>query len=702
VTVDTAPIERPASDDVVVRPWYLRAVAAVPDRFALIALAGTIAVSICVQLSIFHPYTVFPLAAVLVAAGWRMVPRALPATSQQAIGVLVAITVAVVWFLANRHYYSELISIRRDPSIYTLRGFWLMNHSSPDVTLTQQLLDMRKSVKGLTLDFGGETGRLIRYMQSTTVVPGLIAVAGWFGGASLLFQANLLIGAACLVVLYAVARRLAGPWFGLIPPVALALCMPMAAFSRVAYTEPISMLVVLVGMLALTTAWKENRPLLWVLAGIGIGAACLCRIDGALAIVGAAAGLGALAGFAPSRESRRRALVGYLWFLVGAVPMYLLGWADLKFHSPGYLYALRDEFALLRFATIGVVLFALLLGVLPLTGVGRWLARHRVVVAWVLTVGAAVLLLAMALRPLFWTGHLPAGNGVSTAVANRQRAEGLPIDGTRNYNEQTVTWLSWYFGWPLVISGAIAVVAMVWRIVRRGDARLVLVFAVPAANALVYLNAAKITPDQIWAMRRFLPIIIPGLLLAFAWGAYELTRWLARRYPARSWLPAVVVPVGVAAMLVPAATAWGQMFTVREGAGQYNMVMASCAKVAPDNKVLLLGNAPTMGYYQPTYRNLCGAEVLVYNLRDEKQRALQIPAETVAKIAQLWGGTITVVTFKPNQVTWTQKPTAATVADDYQMWESTLSHPPARPRDESTVIYMGIVQPDGRVAPIKP
>ncbi len=196
------------------------------------------------------------------------------------------------------------------------------------------------------------------------MVPGLIAVAGWFGGSSLLFQANLMIGAAALVVMYAVARRLAGPWFGLVPPVALALCMPMAAFSRVAYTEPISMLVVLVGMLALTVAWKENRPLLWLLAGIGIGAACLCRIDGALAIAGAAVGFGALAGFAPQLESRRKALFGYLWFLAGAVPMYLLGWADLNFHSPEYLYALRKEFGLLRLATVGVVLFALLLGVL--------------------------------------------------------------------------------------------------------------------------------------------------------------------------------------------------------------------------------------------------------------------------------------------------------------------------------------------------
>ncbi len=149
MTVADAPVESaPQTHESPAPPWYLRALTAIPDRFAVIALASTIAVSICVQLSIFHPYTVFPLAAVLVAASWRMAPRALAANRQQAIGVLIAVTLAVVWFLANRHYYSELISVRRDPSIYTLRGFWLMDHPSPDVTLTQQLLDMRKQVKG--------------------------------------------------------------------------------------------------------------------------------------------------------------------------------------------------------------------------------------------------------------------------------------------------------------------------------------------------------------------------------------------------------------------------------------------------------------------------------------------------------------------------------------------------------------------------
>ena len=109
-----------------------------------------------------------------------------------------------------------------------------------------------------------------------------------------------------------------------------------------------------------------------------------------------------------------------------------------------------------------------------------------------------------------------------------------------------------------------------------------------------------------------------------------------------------------------------------------------------------------MGYYQPTYRNLCGSEVLAYVNRNAQNQVLPIPAETVAKIAQLWGDTVTVVTFKPEQVNWTQKPTAPVAADGYQMWESTLSRPPAYPRDESTEIYMGIVQADGRVAPIQP
>ena len=269
---------------------------AVPDRVLLLAVSAILATSVTVQLEIFHPYVLFPVFLVLAAALWRLVPTsgtlgrqvhgptgADPRTRSPwyAIGSVVAVVAVLSWMLVQRHFYSELLAVRRDPAIYTLRGFWLMDHASPDVTLTQQLLDIKRAVPAAGLDFGTETFRLTRYFQSTTVVPGLIAVAGWIGGPSLLLQGDVLIGGAALLCVYAVARRLAGPVLGLVPVAALGLSMPMVGFTRVAYTEPVSIIAVMACLLGLWQAARHRRPAGWLLAGVGAGGVAITRIDGA-------------------------------------------------------------------------------------------------------------------------------------------------------------------------------------------------------------------------------------------------------------------------------------------------------------------------------------------------------------------------------------------------------------------------------------
>jgi hypothetical protein len=48
--------------------------------------------------------------------------------------------------------------------------------------------------------------------------------------------------------------------------------------------------------------------------------------------------------------------------------------------------------------------------------------------------------------------------------------------------------------------------------------------------ALLYVTVPSIVPDQIWAMRRYLPVVIPGLLLAAAVVLGLLGAPLARRH----------------------------------------------------------------------------------------------------------------------------------------------------------------------------
>lgn len=181
-----------------------------------------------------------------------------------------------------------------------------MDHPSPNVDFTRDFLGLRRAVPDLSLYQGGETGQTERYLQSTTIVPGLIAVAGWIGGITWLLQANVLIGAGALVAVYAVARRLAGPLFGLLPMVALAVSMPLLAFSRAPYTEPLSLLAVSVGALGLLCGARGGGRRAWLLGGFGIGLAAMIRIDGVMVVIGAVIGIGACVGLAVGRERRRR------------------------------------------------------------------------------------------------------------------------------------------------------------------------------------------------------------------------------------------------------------------------------------------------------------------------------------------------------------------------------------------------------------
>ncbi|WP_029138204.1 ArnT family glycosyltransferase [Nakamurella lactea] len=714
-SVGDAPALKPTGMELPKGPSLLTAfVIGIPDRICQLSLAVILGVAIPVQLSIFHSYVVFPLMLLLAAVGWRLMPASpvqRPAAAgiigrlgwssrwAWAIGTAIAVLIAVLWFLINRHYYSELLSVRRDPSIYTLRGFYLMNHPSPDAALDPDMLAVRKAVPQVSLYQGGETRRIIRYLQSTTIVPGMIAVAGWIGGAGWLLQANVLIGAVGLVTVYAIARRMAGPWFGLIPVLGLAVSMPLAAFSRAPYTEPVSMITITVGLLGLWCAVREKSPRMWLLAGLGIGATALTRIDGVLLVIGTVAGLAVAIGFCASVEVRRTLYRGLLWLLAGAVPMVLLGYTDLKFHSPDYLFALRTEAHALWFALGGVVVVALLMRWMPLA-VGRWLRVHRAALAWILSVVLVAVLAYLALRPL-WQITRGVEGIYAIGIGNRQKQEGLPLDIHRSYSEMSVTWLSWYFGWAVVALAGAAVVAAVIAMIRRRNLALMLVLAPLAASALLYLYAPNITPDQIWAMRRYLPAVLPGMLLVLAWGAAEATgglqRWWSKRLPAgaagdrrdRS-VTSVLLAVATAVTVIPAVLSWGPMFTVREGQGQYDLVRGICSTITGD-KALILGSPPKMGYYQVTLNNVCGVQTLYLKAPDQAK---------VAKIQQTWGGTITVVTFTPKQVQWSVPPAKTPdLALDYQMWESTLSRVPSKPVDESTDVWIGTVEPSGLVRP---
>lgn len=665
-------------------PWPLRLLASVPDRLVVLLLCLAVASTAGTLTGQFRPAVVLPATAVLAVLTWRLVPAAPGRAGPAAGGAVVAAALAAAWVAANAPYASRYLVVLRDPGFLTLRGLWLSEHPDPNLPLseaTRFIGDLNFDITAVPAAYAEADGVL--HVQGATLLPALIGSVGWVAGAPGVLAGNLLIGAVALLAVYALARRLVGPWWALLPVVALGASVPMTVFSRGAYTEPVAMAFVFGGLSVAWAALGGRRRLPHLLAGALVGAAALARIDGAAVVVGLVLGIGlaTAAALAPRRRSGLRAALGLQ--TAGALAMVGLGWLDLRVNSPEYLGDLGSQFTQLTGALLGALLVVLALSPrLPWQRLRAGLLARRRAASWVAAALVALAGAALASRPWWYEGHgFDAESAYAQAVEWLQDREGLPLDGTRTYDELSLTWVSWYHGWPFVVLAVLGLAAAAWRAVRHRDPRWWTVVAVVAAPSVLYLWQVSITPDQVWAMRRLLPVTLPGFAVMATVALAAL--WSARRW----WARAVALLAAVAVAAAPLTT-WHGLFRVVEQDGRLAEAQAVCAALRTDRVLYVrAGGQP----YLATLRSVCDVEGL---------EITSVPdADQLADLREDWGD-FDVVTFADWAVPWVGGTTPAPVRrTTTTSWETALMHvPDAFAVGESTV-WVGSVRPDGTVVP---
>ena len=591
------------------------------------------------------------------------------------------------WVFVSMRLSGEFLFVWRDPGAYANAARWLVDHPSLAISTSSDVFGTGAPFDATSLGFGVVDGDA--QAQGSHLLPVLLAVGAWLvGDPNFLLDGNPLIGGLALLACYGLARRVAGPWWGLVPPVALGLSMPFVAFTRDPYSEP---LAVLLGVGAISLFWRavqSRRTADFVLAGLVLGATTMVRVDAYLGVI---AFLVAIVLFvaAAARGERRRAVLHAVASVLAAAGPVALGVLDAAQLSTIYWRDRAADVDRLALAAVAVVVVGVVVVALAwLTALVPWVMRRSRVLAAISAGAVVVVLLVLASRPLWWVSYQNNPPGFDSLRA-LQSSLGLPEEPTRSYEELSLNWLSWYYGWPMVVLAGIGLALLVHRLVRRGDLTVAFFLTATAGSALLYLHQSSIFPDQIWAMRRYLPAVIPGFLIA---GAAALDwAW------SRSGMLRIAAAAATAALLGVTAYSTLPMARVPSHRPALAEVESVCQALPPDAALLLVDNAGgARGGYQVTFRAFC--DVPAIGLESPSADVL----EEVASVVEDNGHTLYVASYDPAAVPWSDGTPDPWLETEAVKWPERLLEPPFAANFYVRDLYLGVVGPDGTVEPAPP
>ena len=567
-----------------------------------------------------------PLAALGIVALRHGLPMATPTRASQC-GAALALVLAVAYGAFAAATPSENVVVTRDPASYVSTARWVAREGSLEADARGRAF---AGVRGLRfsaaavydvgqpsppLDVAGppdevrDSGRLEFQFNHLTALA--LALAFDVGGSGLMFRTPALLSALSLLVIYAVTVRLVRrPLLALVAPALLAASAPVLYVARDTYSESLTSVLLWGAVLVLIGIHRRPRVGPALVGGALLGAVVCARIDGLL-YVGMLPPLVALSLACSGQRALTARARAWLATIGGAALVSAVGWFDLTHRSGSYVRDLGPQLSSLRAALVASVLLSALAfaGWALVTPVRSWAVRLRRPVAVVAAGATAVaLLFGWLFRPEVQTATTDL---ILPTVQALQRRGGLPIDPDRSYAEDSLRWMAWYLGAPALAAAIGAITWATWRTFRRGTdaATLTLLVLCLGAGALYWYDP-NITPDQLWATRRFVPATFPALaiwasaaLAAFASVAGSVR--LHRRHPVAA---PVAMALAAGLLILPAAATTLPVRQHRIQSGFLRPVLDTCGLVGPDAAIVVLGGFGGTTLTQ-TLRSWCGVPV---------------------------------------------------------------------------------------------
>ncbi|GAA0388574.1 hypothetical protein Acor_54050 [Acrocarpospora corrugata] len=563
-------------------------------------------------------------AALATLVGWyglRGLPETVAATAAQVAAIF---TIALGSGVFNAIFHSEQLIVRRDPASYAQYTIWLATHGR--VPIPEDVAAFGGADPALRFDsmgfFAADGVVVPQFMPGT---PMLHAAGEWLGGVGGLLLMPALLGAFAVLVFAGTVARLVGARWAPLAALTFAVCLPILYTSRTTFSEIPSLILLFGGMTLLLDARfrarsgatgvgylpasRAEQPVgsLWsaLLAGLSFGLALLVRIDGLRDVLPVLAYGGVLVALdRVSRASDKRIypdgrlgvplLVGLgVGSGCGFVAAYVLARPYLEYLSGSLL-------PLLAICAVVVVLTVAGAAVAPKI---RWRPVRRVPELAAALVGLT--LLAFAVRPWVQTVRrtptTPEDELTAQFIEATQLANGLPIDRTRLYYEDSLYWVIWYVGVPVVVLATLAAAVHAQRLARGRGFAWLLPLAVIGWTTVTTLYRPAITPDHPFASRRLVPIVLPGLILLAVWGL----RWARDRARRSGYDSRLLLAAGMALVVAPAAvTSFGTAFTSIER-GEAAAVAGLCEAI-PANAAVLIVERVTGDRFTQLVRGQCG------------------------------------------------------------------------------------------------
>ena len=315
-----------------------------------------------------------------------------------------------------------------------------------------------------------------------------------------------------------------------------------------------------------------------------------------------------------------------------------------------------------------------------------------------------LILVGFIIRPLVQTVRGETNPVTVAFITEVQKLAHLPIDPHRTYAEDSLYWVIWYVGLPAVLLAAFGAALLARRFLR-GSA---LIWGLPVMvigwSTVTTLWKPGIVPDQPWASRRLVPLVLPGMVLFAVWTCGWLVRRARARGAGRVARGAVAACCAVALLLPVAVTTFGLglgraphggvrivangLAFKRTDTGEIVVVNQLCRAIGPGAAVVIL-DPLTADRFTQIVRGMCGVPAARMNSPTQAavtqvvagiQRAGRRPVLLAADAAQLapYGGSITRVVFhatRQDEHRLTQPPTT-TWRILYQVW---MSQPAQQP-----------------------